>query len=393
MLEEKELRKIAGEQGTPVFVFDLESLRERVAAMRKVANGKYHLCYSIKANPFLIPEMVKLVDKLEVCSPGELAICESLHVPAEMILYSGLNKTEEDIREAMTYGVGVFTAESLKHMRLISAEAVRQNKVVPVLPRLNACTQFGMAKDELLSIIDHPELYPNTEVVGIHYFVGTQRKNTRKQERELAFLKDLLKEIETQHGKKIERVEYGPGLSVSMFDKDDYSDTLAPLKNIQKELEDLGSVCDLTIEMGRFYATYCGSYISKVMDLKSAEGVNYAIIDGGINHINYYGSMMGMNAPVIQHFTNGNGTEKNWCICGSLCSINDIVVRQYDAPLAEGDLLVFNNIGAYSVTEGIYLFLSRTMPKILLRNKENDYIVARDFTESSVLNTPQIEVK
>ena len=178
-----------------------------------------------------------------------------------------------------------------------------------------------------------------------------------------------------------------------MFDKDDYSDTLAPLKNIQKELEDLGSVCDLTIEMGRFYATYCGSYISKVMDLKSAEGVNYAIIDGGINHINYYGSMMGMNAPVIQHFTNGNGTEKNWCICGSLCSINDIVVRQYDAPLAEGDLLVFNNIGAYSVTEGIYLFLSRTMPKILLRNKENDYIVARDFTESSVLNTPQIEVK
>ena len=77
--------------------------------------------------------------------------------------------------------------------------------------------------------------------------------------------------------------------------------------------------------------------------------------------------------------------EKEWGICGSLCSTNDIEIRAFDGKgLSINDLLVFNNIGAYSITEGIYLFLSRTMPKVLLRNEYGDYVVARDFTESHV---------
>lgn len=395
MLEEKELSKIAENYGTPCYVFDLASLKERVAEMRKIADGKYHLCYSIKANPFLIPMMAELVDHLEVCSPGELSICENLHVSPKKILYSGVNKTPVDIKEAMTYGVDIFTAESLKHMHEISEEAVRENKMVPVLPRLNAGSQFGMSKQDLLYVIDHPSEFPNTEIKGIHYFAGTQRRKTTKQLKELELLKDLYHEIETEHGLKLEKLEYGPGLCVSMFDKDDYSDTLKPLKDIHAELTSISETADLTIEMGRFYATYCGTYISKVMDLKENDGVNYCIIDGGINHINYYGSMMGMNAPVMQHIkTTADTEEKEWCICGSLCSTNDVEIRTFHGNgLSLNDLLVFNNIGAYSITEGIYLFLSRTMPKVLLRNGEGDYTVARDFTESSVLNTPAIGVK
>lgn len=395
MLKEKELSKIAEEYGTPCYVFDLASLKERVAEMRRIADGRYHLCYSIKANPFLIPVMAELVDHLEVCSPGELSICENLHVAPSKVLYSGVNKTPVDIKEAMTYGVDIFTAESLKHMHEISEEAVRENKTVPVLPRLNAGSQFGMSKSDLLYVIDHPEEFPNTVIKGIHYFAGTQRKKTTKQLKELDLLKDLYHEIETEHGLKLEKLEYGPGLCVSMFDKDDYSDTLKPLKDIHEELCSISETADLTIEMGRFYATYCGTYISRVMDLKENEGVNYCIIDGGINHINYYGSMMGMNSPVMQHIkTTSDTEEKEWCICGSLCSTNDVEIRAFDGKgLSINDLLVFNNIGAYSITEGIYLFLSRTMPKIILRNGEDDYVVARDFMESSVLNTPAISVK
>lgn len=395
MLKEKELAKIAEEYGTPCYVFDLASLKERVAEMRRIADGRYHLCYSIKANPFLIPVMAEFVDHLEVCSPGELSICENLHVAPSKILYSGVNKTPVDIKEAMTYGVDIFTAESLKHMHEISEEAVRENKTVPVLPRLNAGSQFGMSKSDLLYVIDHPEEFPNTVIKGIHYFAGTQRKNTTKQLKELDLLKDLYHEIETEHGLKLEKLEYGPGLCVSMFDKDNYSDTLNPLRDIHEELCSISETADLTIEMGRFYATYCGTYISRVMDLKENEGVNYCIIDGGINHINYYGSMMGMNSPVMQHIKTTSDTEdKEWCICGSLCSTNDVEIRAFNGKgLSINDLLVFNNIGAYSITEGIYLFLSRTMPKIILRNDEDDYVVARDFMESSILNTPAISVK
>jgi diaminopimelate decarboxylase len=393
MIETDELRTIAAEEGTPCFLFDTASLMERVKEMRKIADGKYHLCYSIKANPFLIPLMSQLVDTLEVCSPGELAICESLHVKPEMILYSGVNKTPVDIREAMTYGVGTFTAESLKHMREISEEAVREGKTVPVLPRLNAGSQFGMSEEDLLSIIDHPEKYPNTVVRGIHYFAGTQRKKTSRQLKELELLKNFFHKVETEHGKKLERLEYGPGLCVSMFTKDDFSDTLKPMKDIHEELSSVSEYADLTIEMGRFYSAYCGTYLTRVMDLKSCGNENYCILDGGINHVNYYGSMMGMNVPVIDHMkTTDLQEEKEWTLCGSLCSTNDVLVRQFDAKgLSLNDILAFRNIGSYSMTEGIHLFLSRTMPKIILWKGKGDYTVVRDFTESYPLNTPQLK--
>ncbi len=384
MLGKQELKYIADTYGTPSYVFDLETLKERVQQIRCITKNQYQLCYSIKANPFLIPTMVELVDKLEVCSPGELSICKELNVPGEMIIYSGVNKEEADIHAAITYNVGVITVESKKHMRLISTEAVKQNKVVSVLLRLNAGSQFGMSKEDLLEILDSKD-YPNTDIVGIHYFVGTQRKKIDKQIKELEMLKELYDEIKNEHHITLQQLEYGPGLSVSLFENDDFSDTLKPLKQLHEELCSFSY--DVTIEMGRFFATYCGSYISKVVDLKENQGVHYCLIDGGINHINYYGSMMGMYVPITQHITEKETEVKDWCVCGSLCSTNDILIRKYEKGLNEGDLIVFENIGAYSVTEGIYLFLSRTLPCIILRNKVYDYVVARSFVESSLLNT------
>ena len=383
MLDKQELKHIATTYGTPCYVFDLEALKERVKQIRAITENRYQLCYSIKANPFLIPTMVGLVDKLEVCSPGELSICKSLHVPSNMIIYSGVNKEEKDVHEAIEYNCGVLTAESKKHVRLISEEAKNQNKTVSVLLRLNADSQFGMSKEDLLEVLDAK--YSNIDIVGIHYFVGTQRKKIEKQIKELEMLKELFDEIKNEHHIALKRLEYGPGLSVSLFENEDDSDTLKPLKEIHEELCSFSH--EVTIEMGRFFATYCGSYISKVVDLKSSKGVNYCLIDGGINHINYYGSMMGMNIPVTQHITEKEVDEKDWCVCGSLCSTNDILIRKYEKGLNEGDLIVFENIGAYSVTEGIYLFLSRTLPCIILRNKAYDYVVARPFQESSLLNT------
>lgn len=311
MLDKQELKYIADTYGTPSYVFDLEALKERVQQIRMITKNQYQLCYSIKANPFLIPTMVELVDKLEVCSPGELSICKKLNVPSSMIIYSGVNKEEADIHSAITYNVGVLTVESKKHMRLISAEAVKQNKVVSVLLRLNAGSQFGMSKEDLLEILDSKD-YPNTEVVGIHYFVGTQRKKIDKQIKELEMLKEIYDEIKNEYHITLQQLEYGPGLSVSLFENDDFSDTLKPLKELHEELCSFPS--EVTIEMGRFFATYCGSYISKVVDLKENQGVHYCLIDGGINHINYYGSMMGMYVPITQHISEKSRRERLVCL-------------------------------------------------------------------------------
>ena len=102
--------------------------------------------------------------------------------------------------------------------------------------------------------------------------------------------------------------------------------------------------------------------------------------------------MMGMKVPVIRHLKTTDNTEKKeWILCGSLCTVNDVLVRKKELEgLSVGDILAFDHIGAYSVTEGIYLFLSRTMPSVILRENKNSFRLVRSPLETCDVNTPVI---
>ena len=402
MLNDALLGELARQYGTPSYIFDESALEERIAAVREIFGADIRLCYSIKANPFLIPAALGKLDRLEVCSPGELDICKALGVPGGDIVYSGVYKSPENCDEAVTYlgtGAGIYTAESRGQLQFLEDAARRQNLTIPVLLRLNSGAQFGMSKEDLIYLISNRASYPHVRLEGVHYFVGTQRKNKglHKQIEELEMLHGLFEEVRRDLGFRLQKLEYGPGLPVPLFEGDDFSDTLAPAKELAPVLQSVCAWAELTVEMGRFLATECGYYLTKVVDQKSADGKNYAITDGGINHVNYLGQIMGMKVPVIRHLKvepEKSGAEalcedtKTYAICGSLCTTNDDLVRSVEMRgLATGDVLAFTNIGAYSVTEGIYLFLSRTMPRIVLYNKNSGPLLVRDFTETSPLNT------
>ena len=389
-MKEDLLLRLGQEYGTPSFIFDISHLKRRIDQIKEILGEKIHLCYSIKANPFLIPTMLENVEKLEVCSPGELLICERLNVPGEKIIYSGVNKTLNDIEEAVKNNSGIYTAESILHVDLLNQVGNKFSKKLLVLLRLNAGSQFGMSKEDLFFIIENKENYKNIEIVGIHFFAGTQRKKIDKQKKELAMLKELYKEIFEKYNLKLQKLEYGPGLSVPIFEVDNFDDTLQPMKELSETLKEVATWTELTIEMGRFYVTEIGYYLTTVMDQKSNEGINYAILDGGMNHLNYFGQIMGMKIPVIKHLKEKtiNENEKDWSLCGSLCTTADVVVRQVKMKsLKKDDVLAFCNVGAYSITEGIYLFLSRMMPRVILYDEKIGSKLVRDFYDSSILNT------
>ena len=190
-----ELKKIIKEHGTPAFLFDTVALKERMRAIKEIVGEKVHLCYSIKANPFLIDTMLECVEKLEVCSPGELDICKMQQVSCDRIIYSGVNKTRINIDDAIEYDSGVYTAESVLQLELLNESAMEHGKVIPVLLRLNAGSQFGMSKEDLCDAIARRGEYLGIQIVGIHYFAGTQRKKPAEQKAELAMLKALMEEL------------------------------------------------------------------------------------------------------------------------------------------------------------------------------------------------------
>ena len=146
--------------------------------------------------------------------------------------------------------------------------------------------------------------------------------------------------------------------------------------------------------MGRFLAAGCGYYLTRIADCKTNSGQNYCIVDGGIHQLNYYGQTMAMKLPFIRHLPQspaGDGKGPSSCtVCGSLCTTADVIVKQL--PLIHpqpGDLLVFEKTGAYSVTEGISLFLSRSLPPVLLYSRQRGMLQAREAYPTDLLNAPR----
>lgn len=361
---------------TPAYIFDIDVLKKRVQTIRG-ALGRAKLCYAVKANPFLIGETAALADYLEVCSPGEYEICEKLRVPAKKLVLSGVYKAEEDVCRALSAcGTrATYTAESLSQFSLLCRLAAESGSRLPVLLRLSCGNQFGMDERTLCSLLERKDL--PVEIEGVQYYSGTQ-KRIEAVRREVQMLQELCRKFPC-----IRRVEYGPGLRVAYFAGDAPEDDLQEFSAL---LSSFPPECEIVIELGRFVAADCGEYHARIVDLKETDGTKYCIVDGGIHHLKYYGQTMAMKLPPVAQYPARAGGAEEWTVCGSLCTTADVLVKNLPLTGAkEGDVLVFSKAGAYSVTEGISLFLSRPLPRVYQREGET-LTLLRDFIKTSQIN-------
>lgn len=395
-MNEQLLRELSAQLATPSYVFDLDEFEKRAKLVKHYFGEKTGICFSIKANPFLLGRLPDIFDKIEVCSPGELTICEKTGVDVKKIIFSGVNKTLKDVQRAADDEVGTFTAESLLHVEMINGEGVKRDKVYPVLLRVTDVkggSQFGMEEKTVLDIIENRDSYKGMEIVGLHYFTGTQKKKAKPIIRELDYLADLVDRIKSEYSFTVNRLEYGTGLAVDYFE--DNADELEEerLASISEKIQELSEKAELTVEMGRFFAAPCGYYLTKVIDAKTNYDINYVIVDGGLNQLKYDGQLQGMQIPRIIHLKNNDSESgvKAWTLCGSLCTTADVLARaaEFDG-LAIGDILVFCRTGAYSVTEGMAVFLSREMPVVSVYSEKEGLTVIRDMLYSDVFNTPAL---
>lgn len=383
-------KELAEKYGTPFYLFDFEILKNRIELLNNKLPKNAELCYAIKANAFLLQALKDLKILFEVCSTGELSICHKYNVNPNHIVFSGVVKTKEDIKNAWKMHVNTITLESLEHCRFLKEVANEENGdyIQNVLIRLSSGNQFGMSENDVLDALKILKQLKNVNFRGVHYFSGTQKK-LKKIETEIQYIQDYCDNLQKMSGIKFNEIEYGPGFSFDYFAQPDFSENYNDFDAVAGLLEK--SRYKFTIEAGRFIASSCGFYVSRIMDLKSTNDVNYCLIDGGINHLNYYGQIMGMKIPPVSLVKNNadakSENSSNFEICGSLCTTADVITKSL--PLASpaiADFLVFKNIGAYSVTEGIYLFLSHALPCVVSYDKM-EYKVLRQSFETYKINS------
>ncbi len=390
-MEDALLTSLAGELNTAAYVFDLDAFARRAMDVKQAFGPETGLCFSIKANPFLLCGLPDCFDKIEVCSPGELTICEKTGMDMKKVIFSGVNKGAADVERAMADGVGVFTAESYLHLTLINDAAVARGLRVPVLLRLTGGSQFGMDETDIMDIIAHRDQYPGVEILGLHYFTGTQKAKPALIEKELHTLSDFIARVEETLSFSISHVEYGAGLAVDYFSPSAEESELARLNAIAPAIRALGATVHLTVEMGRFFAAPCGYYFTRVVDVKTNCGVRYAIVDGGLHQLKYDGQLYGMQIPMLLHVKSQPSQEEGekWTICGSLCTTADVLVKNVPLRGLEiGDVLVFKRTGAYSAMEGMSIFLSRDMPVIATYSQAQGLVIHRQRILTDCFNTP-----
>lgn len=162
--------------------------------------------------------------------------------------------------------------------------------------------------------------------------------------------------------------------------------SLPETENVRKNMSFQGT---LTLELGRSLTATCGYYVTTIQELKQNGNESYAIVDGGIHQMHYDGQIMGMRLPFYRQLPRKSCKGAYWNICGALCTVNDVLAKNmWLNEVHRGDVLVFEKMGAYSITEGIALFLSRELPGILVYRKITGLIQFRPSILTSLFYKP-----
>ena len=360
---------------TPYYCFNTDIFCERVNMLRRKINGKAKICYSLKSNPWFVEAAHRCCDYIEVCSAGEWKLCLSSGVPSEFLSIGGITKTKSEcheISELVPYRVSV---ESPCQLDMLEYAAKLQNHKLSILLRLTSGNQFGMPMEQITEIYHNANQYPHLVFKGIHYYPGTQKKNHRDAEQLFKVIHQALLQV------PVEEIQFGAGIGATLYVGQSEDEVEGYIDKIAEGITSLAEHHQVTLECGRYLSYPAGSYVTTVLDTKEQAGRKFLIVDGGINHLNYYGQIGGKPIPVIAQLDGKGDSDNQYTICGSLCTVSDILAKDVVLPeTAVGDRLMFFNTGAYSVTEARSLFLSRDLPAVVIKSSHGTQVVRKMFS-------------
>lgn len=352
---------------TPYYVFDVASIREKIQWIRKCLGNQIQLCFSVKANPWIVPYIIENIDYFEVCSIGELLKCQEYNVPEAKIIWGGILKTREDINYAAKLNLKYISIESISQLENLQYEKRHTGGTQNVLLRVTSGNQFGLEEMHIRDILNQQKDWPNLNFSGIHFYSGTQKGRSDIIIKELLYLENLNKTLGFQ------KLEYGPGIMVPYYASDDSQKDKVILKEISGEIKRISQMFDVGIEMGRFMVADCGKIYTQIVDIKENSGKKYYVLDGGKNNFCYPNLGFGIKTPefTVRHGKNRERVKENVTVCGPLCTSSDIIMKNVEVDSCDvGDVLVFEKLGAYSSTESMALFLQHEYPAIYVKNND-----------------------
>ena len=392
--EQVAIPDIAAQVGTPFYCYSAATLTRHYQLFTAALSPMPHLvCFAIKSlsNIAVLKLLGDLGAGMDVVSGGEYRRARAAGVQGDRIVFSGVGKTRDEMRLALTHGIRQFNVESEPELRALSEVASSLGVQAPITLRVNpdvdakthakiatgkSENKFGIPISRAREVYAQAATLPGLQVVGIDVHIGSQLTDLAPFEAAFTKVRELALQLRAD-GHEIRRLDLGGGLGIPYTRTND----TPPLPTdygamIHRVLGDLG--CEIEIEPGRLISGNSGILVSQVVYVKNGEDRDFLILDAAMNDLvrpSMYDAHHDI-IPVVEPEA-GDPTQP-FDVVGPVCETGDTFAKGRElALLAEGDLVAFRSAGAYGAVMSSEYNTRPLIPEVLVKGDHFAVIRAR----------------
>lgn len=405
---------LAKEYGTPLYVMEEDVIRRNMRAFRdsmKEFYGEGLVCYASKA--FCCKEIYRIANSeglgVDVVSLGELYTAHCVDFPMEKVCFHGNNKSEEELRAALEYGVGRIVADNLPELRRLNEIAGKMGKKAPVLlrikPGIDAHThsfirtgqidsKFGFALEtgEAMAAVKEALSAENILLLGVHCHIGSQIFQIDPFVEAARVMVGFMADVKDQTGHEMSDLNLGGGFGIRYTDEDEpvpFAGYMGPVSQAVKETAAARGLHQpfVLIEPGRSIVGEAGTTLYTVGSVKEIPGIRtYVAVDGGMGdnprYILYQSKYDMLMACRAEEEPDGAYT-----VAGKCCESGDLLGE--NVPLAapkQGELLAVLATGAYNYSMASRYNRRGVPPVVMTKDGKARLIVRGESLEDLVKN-------
>jgi diaminopimelate decarboxylase len=376
------LTRLARRFGTPLYAYDFDALARRAKDLARALGPRFTAVYAVKANPSLavVSFLARRGLGADVASRGELAVALRAGVPPERILATGPAKSDAELAALVKSRVSQIHVEGPGELERLESVAKKLRRRVSVGLRLNppwgiaetrtiiggpGAKKFGFDLPSARRALETRSRFTHLDVCGFQVFNASNVLDASLLVENTERVLDLALSLARRYAVQLSTVDFGGGLGVPYTDAErplDLGTLAAGLQRVARAIEDepLLASTRLVFEPGRYLVAQMGSYVARVLERKRSRGSDYVLVDGGVHQL-LRPALIGTPHRVTSVPTRRKRGRA--AVAGPLCTSLDVLHPSAElAGVRPGDLLVFENAGAYGYTESMPLFLSHEWP-------------------------------
>jgi diaminopimelate decarboxylase len=391
-----DIAEMAEAVGTPFYCYSTATLERHYKVFADAfADTKALVCYAMKANSnqSVLKTLAKLGAGADVVSGGELKRARAAGIPASKIVFSGVGKTEAELRFALDEDILCLNIESEPELELLSKLASEMGRTARISIRVNpdvdsgthvkistgkSENKFGIPISKAREVYARAAKLPGIKVTGVDMHIGSQITDLAPMEQAFRILADFVTVLRSD-GHSIDHVDFGGGLGIPYYeDRAVPPEPSAYAAMVKRVTHNLGAT--LMFEPGRMIVGNAGILIARVIHVKHGDGKTFVIIDAAMNDLirptlyEAYHEIL----PVAEAATDATLAAVD--VVGPVCETGDYLALDRKLPdLKSGDLVAIMTAGAYGAVQACTYNTRALIPEVLV--KDDQYAVVRPRVE------------